>query len=315
MSAKPRVSLVLGAGGARGLAHIGVIRAIEEAGYDIRYISGSSMGALIGGIYATGKLNVYEQWVCGLERMDIVQLLDFGWGKGGALFKGDRIMEVLKDLIGDRQIEELPIGYTAVATELNRRREVWFNRGSLFSAIRASIAIPLLFAPVHRGKQLLLDGGILNPIPIAPTLNDDTDLIIAVGLSGTDELAGPRLRRLERNGDEQAPAPDSAPEDAADPPRTSRGDAIRQSIVEFLESLWPGDGGAETAAPDYGMFDIALEAMDVMQTSIARLKLSAYAPDVLVEVPRSVARIHEFDRARELIDLGHRLMQERLQQL
>jgi len=147
---KKAVSLVLGSGGARGLAHIGVIQWLEENGYDIRSISGCSMGALIGGIYACGKLDVYEEWVRAISKLDII--------------------EVLKELVGDRRIEELPIEYTAVAADVKREKEVWLKRGSLFDAIRASIALPLFFKPFEINGTKLLDGGILNPVPNIPNV-------------------------------------------------------------------------------------------------------------------------------------------------
>src|SRR5690606_4834385 len=143
-----------GSGGARGLAHIGVIRCLEDKGYDIRYISSSSMGAVVGGIYAAGKLDVFAEWVSALQKLDVLWLLDWSLG-GGAFFKGERIIQALTQLIGDREIEELPIGFTAIATELSTGREVWLNKGSLFEAIHASIAVPTLFAPVARGKLVL----------------------------------------------------------------------------------------------------------------------------------------------------------------
>jgi NTE family protein len=180
------VALVLGSGGARGLAHIGVIEALEAAGLDISYISGCSMGALVGGIYAAGKLDVYSEWVAGLERRDVLGLLDLSFGLQG-LFKGERIIGKLREMIGDRDIETLDIGFTAVATDLYEQREVWMNRGPLFDAIRASMAIPTIFTPwVYEGR-VLVDGGLLNPLPIAPALNHQTDLIIAVDASGRNE--------------------------------------------------------------------------------------------------------------------------------
>jgi NTE family protein len=177
------VSLVLGSGGARGLAHIGVIQWLEEHGYDIRSISGCSMGALIGGIYACGKLDVYEEWVRAISKLDIIKLLDVSWGSQG-LVEGERIIAVLKDLIGDRRIEDLPLEYTAVAADVKREKEVWLKRGSVFDAIRASISLPLFFTPFDINGTKLLDGGILNPVPIAPTFEDNTDLTIAVNLGG-----------------------------------------------------------------------------------------------------------------------------------
>lgn len=183
---RTRVALVLGSGGARGLAHIGVIEALQTAGFEISYISGCSMGALVGGIYAAGKLDIYSEWAAGLERRDVLGLLDLSFGLQG-LFKGERIIGKLKEMIGDCNIEQLEIGYTAVATDLYEQREVWINRGPLFDAIRASMAIPTIFTPWVYEDRVLVDGGLLNPLPIAPALNHQTDLIIAVDASGRGE--------------------------------------------------------------------------------------------------------------------------------
>ncbi len=168
MNSEPKtVSLVLGSGGARGLAHIGVIHVLEEKGYNIESIAGCSMGALIGGMYAAGKLDEYEQWIRGIKRLDIVNMMDIAW-EGGGLVKGDKIIGVLTDMVGERQIEDLPIRFTAVATELETGMEVWLSKGSLFDAIRSSISLPLFFTPVKRRENLLIDGGVVNPVPIAP---------------------------------------------------------------------------------------------------------------------------------------------------
>lgn len=188
-----RVALVLGSGGARGLAHIGVIDALTAAGLEISYISGCSMGALIGGIYAAGELDVYSEWVSGLERRDVLSLLDLSFGLQG-LFKGERIIGRLREMVGDRNIEELEIGFTAVATDLYEQREVWINRGPLFDAIRASMAIPTVFTPWPYRDRVLVDGGLLNPLPIAPALNHQTDLIIAVDASARGEKQVARTR-------------------------------------------------------------------------------------------------------------------------
>ena len=171
------VSLVLGSGAARGLAHIGVIEWLNEHGYRIESIAGASMGALVGGIYAAGELDSYKEWVLALETMDVIRFLDLAFSSEG-LFKGDRLMDALREMVGDCNIEELPVTYTAVACDLDRRREVWFTDGPLFDAIRASIAIPTVFTPHRYRGMKLLDGGLLNPVPIAPTLRDDTDLTI-----------------------------------------------------------------------------------------------------------------------------------------
>ncbi len=272
------ISLVLGSGGARGLAHIGVIQWLTEQGYEIRSIAGSSMGALVGGIYAAGKLDTYAEWVRALERMDVLRLVDLSFGRSG-LVRGERVMGVLRELIGDCAIEELPISYTAVATDLDSGKEVWLRTGKLFDAIRASIATPLVFTPFdHNGRQLL-DGGLVNPIPIAPTLNDHTDLIVAVSLNG------------------RAEPPAAAPP----PPPAPAGNAYHQRIRAFIESLYPS---RPPEIRSLGFVDVAFASMDTMQNTIARLKLAAYSPDVMVDVPRNACAFHEFWKAEELIALG-----------
>lgn len=279
--ANKSVSLVLGGGGARGLTHIGVIRYLVEQGYDIRYISGSSIGALIGGIYATGKLDTYAQWVSALEKTDILKLMDWSF-RGGALLKGERVIEVLRTLIGECDIESLDIGFTAVATSLYEEREIWLNEGPLFDAIRASIAVPLVFEPVKHGKRLLVDGSLVNPLPIAPTLNDHTDLTIAVDLSAPAEDI-PRW---------------------LDTQHSAQPESYRNRINRFIEGLWSRNDQPSLEQP-LGMYDLLTRSMDTMQTAITRLKLAAYRPDVLIGMPRNLCGFFEFDRAEGLIQFGY----------
>jgi len=281
MAAKGKsISLVLGGGGARGLAHIGVIEWLVENGYEIRSIAGSSMGALIGGIHATGKLHVYTEWVSALERMDVLRLLDPSLG-GAGLFKGERVMAVLRDLIGDCAIEDLPVSFTAVATDVATGREVWMRTGKLFDTIRASIATPLVFTPVERGGRQLVDGCLVNPLPIAPTLDDVNDLTVAVSLSGRAEAALDTVSAAAR--------------------LPSGGNGYRARIVAFVDSLLARNGG-DTAS--IGFTAVAFSSMEIMQNTIARLKLASYSPEVLIEIPRNACAYHEFWRASALIALG-----------
>ena len=178
---KKRVSLVLGSGGARGYAHIGVIEVLEARGYEIVSISGASMGALIGGFYACGKLQEYKEWVLGLDVIELGTLLDFSF-KSEGLIKGEKLFEQLSKIVGKQNIESLPIPLTIVATDILHKKEKWFQTGDLLEAIRASISIPTFFTPVQKEGMILADGGILNPLPVAPTMSDKSDLIIAVNL-------------------------------------------------------------------------------------------------------------------------------------
>jgi NTE family protein len=282
---KKTISLVLGSGGARGLAHIGVIHFLEENGYDIRSISGCSIGALVGGIYACGELKVFEEWVRAVTKMDMIRLLDVSWGKEG-LFEGERIIGVFKELIGDRLIEDLPIEYTAVAADINREKEVWLKQGSLFAAIRASISLPLFFTPYEMNGMKLLDGGILNPVPIAPTFEDGTDLTIAINL-GAPPSGKPK------------PSPVAEPKDRNHAP----GNSVHARINDFIEGIKNRTPASRSGS--WKMLGIADQTFDAMQSAIARQKLAAYPPDHTVLIPRDACGTLEFDRASEIIALGY----------
>lgn len=278
VSPRPTIALALGAGGAKGLAHIGVIEELDAQGFEIVAIAGSSMGALIGGIYAMGKLDIYRDWVCALAKFDVLRLVDWTFS-GGGLIKGERIIETLRALIGDIQIEDLPLAFTAVATDLDREREVWLTRGCLFDAIRASIAIPTVFRPHMIGGRRLIDGALLNPVPVTPLIRETADYLLAVSVDG--------------------PALTAAPP----PPRPEAGTegSYRRRIGDFMNRLVP-HGESLPAVP--GTFDLLAQSMDLMQANLSRLRLAAYEPDLLIQLPRNMASAYEFYRARELIELG-----------
>ena len=287
---KSEISLVLGSGGARGLAHIGVIRCLQDNGYNIGYISGSSMGALIGGIYAAGKLDVYEKWVCELDKTDVVRLLDWSFTRG-ALFKGEKIIGELKKLVGDNCIEDLSIGFTAVATDLNSEREIWFSRGSLFDAIRASIAVPMVFEPIKSGKRLLVDGGLVNPLPIAPTLNISSEKTIVVDLNSDPEgpYEKPREKESENDSKEES--------------------EYRKKLTSFFENMF-SDDTKDTQEEVPGFYDLIMRSMDAMQTTISNFRLAGYQPEVVIHIPRDFCGFFEFYRARDLIDFGYKRAEE-----
>ncbi len=283
---RPTVALALGAGGAKGLAHIGAIEEIEAQGLRIVAIAGCSMGALIGGIYAMGKLDVYRDWVSTLARLDVFKLLDWTFS-GGGLIKGERIIGTLRELIGDTLIEELPLAFTAVATDLEREREVWLTRGSLFDAIRASIAIPTLLRPHTIDGRRLLDGALLNPVPVTPLIHAAADYVFAISVDGPAQLAPVVV----------APA---------DPAEVS---GYRQRVGGFLSRMLPH---CEGKPREPGAWDLLNQSMDLMQANLARLRLAAYEPDLLIQLPRNVSTAYEFYRARELIERGREQAREAL---
>ncbi len=283
------VSLILGSGGARGLAHIGVIRWLEENNYKIESISGCSIGALIGGVYAAGKLDEFEHWVRAITKIDIIALLDISWNKSG-LIKGDKIVNTLVELVGNQLIENLPIHYTAVASDIKNEKEIWINSGSLFDAIRASISLPLLFTPHILNGVKLIDGGVLNPVPIAPTFSDNTQISIAVNLGGT-------IQRDNELKDTKASHSEGSL-------------GFHEKVSGYIKRLQHNTGKDNDL--DWGVYDIANQAFDAMQSTIARQKLAAYPPDYTIEIARNACDILEFDRADEMIDLGYRRAQESL---
>ena len=265
------------------MAHIGVIQWLQENGYRIQSVAGASIGAVVGGIFAAGKLQAYTEWVTALSKADVLLLLDFSFSRAG-LFKGERIMELLRQLIGECNIEDLPISFTAVATDVIAGKEVWLNRGSLFDAIRASFAIPTLFTPhEHRGRRLL-DGGLVNPVPIAPTLQDLTDITIAVNLNGRGEPIPPEAGR-EGEADEQQ-------------------SHYKKLIRKFIEEL---SHHKQDRNDKWGFFEIVQHSLDTMQSTISRLKLAVYSPDVIIEIPKSACGPFEFYRAAEMIALGRHM--------
>jgi NTE family protein len=326
-TAPTTISLVLGSGGARGYAHIGAIEELCAQGFDIRSVSGCSMGALIGGIYAAGKLEAYRDWVKALQRFDVLRLLD--WTFRGGLIKGDRIINKLRDLIGDVNIEELPISFTAVAVDLMAQREVWFSRGSLFDAIRASIAIPALLRPHHYQGRTLVDGALLNPVPITPTLRDLTDCTIAIDANAQAEPhSGDGA--VEANPEKESsdatfgslkspttagatPLPD-APHDQALVPadETTVFGSYRQKISEFLENVMSKREKETATEADPGILELFARSLDVVQETVTRFKLAAQPPDLVIAIPRNACAFYEFHRAEEMIELGRQRTREAL---
>lgn len=275
------VSLVLGSGGARGLAHIGVIKWLTENNYKIKSISGCSIGSLIGGFYAAGKLDAYEEWLKDVEVLDMLKLLDLK-GSGG-IVSGAPLMAKLEELMdGDRLIEELDLTFTAVSADIDNEKEIWFNEGSLIQAIRASISIPLFFTPYHYKNMLLVDGGVLNPVPIAPTFHDDTDLTIAVNLGGN--ISHEQLLSQEKT---------------EDPSFTSK-------IKEYLSKVTLPD----SIASENGMYVVANKSFEAMQSTIARMKLATYPPDIEIDVPRNLCGTFEFNKSKKIIEYGYNLCRD-----
>ena len=322
-----KVALVLGSGGARGYAHIGVIEALEARGYEIGCIAGCSMGAVVGGIYAAGKLDEYREWTESLDYLDVLRLLDVSFRLGA--IRGEKVFGKIHEIVGEIDIEQLAIPYTAVATDLTNQQEIWFQEGCLHKAMRASAAIPSLFTPVTQGSRMLVDGGLLNPLPIVPVVSSHCDLIVAVNLNSLnqkqyslpvierpaafkgkiDQLMGSlsaRLPFLRRDTDEEEgerlltetdnpwiePKPPKDHEDSA--PKSA-------SSSQVLGNVGPAS-----------LLELVNQSFEAMQTSLAQYKIAGYPPDILINVPKRVCRFFEFYKAPELIMLGRQIARDTL---
>jgi NTE family protein len=282
MRRKLRLGLALGSGSARGWAHIGVIRALEERGVKPDIVCGSSIGALVGAAYASGELDRLEEWVTGLAWTKVVRLMDLTWR--GGLIRGTRLFTLFRTIFEDRDIAELPIPYGAIATELHSGRELWLRQGKVLEAVRASCAMPGLFTPVVRDGTVLVDGGLVNPVPVSMCRALGAELVVAVDLSWGK--LGPY-----RHGKEQEVAPREVP---------GWLDRIRP------EWLKKGDKAAakEEAASIPSIFDVFMTSLDIVEMRVARSRLSGDPADVLITPLLPDFATMDFHRAREAIEEG-----------
>ncbi len=285
---KQSISLVLASGGARGYAHIGVIEELLKNNYEIKSISGSSMGALIGALYACGKLEKFKEWVLSLDMLDVVKLLDFSLG-GKGIIGGDKVFRVVEDMIGDIMIEDLPITFTAVATDILKQKEVWIQKGRLLNAVRASVAIPTILTPKEIDGRYLIDGGVLNPLPIAPTLSDTTELTIAVNLNSIHSKYKIEIPKEEDEKKTQI-------------------EKVFFELSQRAEALFPKK--AKSGFEDMSMFDIMGRTIDIMQNAVLDCKMAGYTPDIMIAIPNNACGFYEFNRAYEMIELGRVITKE-----
>ncbi len=277
---KQKVSLVLSGGGARGIAHIGVIEELDKQDFEIASVTGTSMGALVGGMYTLGKLDEFKTWLYKLDKLEVFKLLDFSFSAQG-LVKGDRVINELKKLIPDQQIEDLEISYTAVAVDILNKKEVIFSKGSIFEAIRASIAIPTVFTPVNMDKALLIDGGVLNNIPINHAKRFPGDLLIAVYVNADIPYHKPTVLKKETE---------------------SKQSIYSQKIQDFknhLHKIAPASNQI-----NLGYFDLINKTISIMTNHISQITIEKYPPDILIEVSKEACWTFDFYKAEEMLENG-----------
>ena len=299
------VALVLGSGGARGLAHIGAIEALEERGYTISSIAGCSMGSIIAGMYAAGQLKEAKEWFLQVDKQLILRMMDINLLSGNSLVKGQRIIEELQTVVPDRPIESLPIPCTLIASDMMHTEEVVFRSGSLFEAVRASISIPLFFEPVQMGNRLLIDGGILSPLPLHAVERTEGDILVAMDISGKDSMPV----------DIRMPEPIDVEGKLAE--LSARGIPVPDSVVSQLRQLGKRvDDIRQRRAADLGrtvsftsMLD-RMSDMQIQQNTILECRLTP--PDVHAVMRQYAYNTFDFDKAEEIIAEGRRIMNEAL---
>jgi NTE family protein len=292
-ASKKTVSLSLGSGGARGLTHIGIIRWLEAHNFEIQSIAGCSIGSLVGGIYAAGKLDELEKWSRAIRSSDMLTLLDMSWKQDG-MFKGDKIINTLEKVVGKKNIEELSIPYTAIATDIDTLQEVRINSGNLFQAIRASISLPLIFTPHKIQGHTVVDGGLVNPVPVEPLINEPSDYLIAVNLCGIPEIQAPSsIKDTHKNHN-----------------NSNTFTAKISNFVDDIQTSMKSIGKFDWAA-----YDVMNKTIDAMQNNSANLRLSQHPVDVIINIPSNRCKIMDFDKADELITFGYEQAEKQLSHL
>ena len=288
---KKKVALVLSGGGARGLAHIGVIEELEKRGFEIVSVTGTSMGAVVGAVYAMGKLKEFKEWLYSLDKLKVFRLMDFTLSKQG-LLKGDKVLNRMKEFVEDRNIEDLKIPYAAVAVDLLNKREVVFREGRVYDAIRASIAIPGVLTPVKTKDGLLVDGGVMDNIPVKHVKKIGDELLVAVDVNG--ESSSKRVpETMEEKEDHQY--------------------FLQRQLNGLYEYL--GIKSESKSEEKLGYVDLINKTIILMTHHMARLSLEKHAPDILIEVSGESCGTFDFYKAEMMVERGSKVAAKVLQEL
>jgi NTE family protein len=300
---RPRLGFALGSGSARGWAHIGIVQALAERGFVPDVIAGASVGALVGAAAAAGRLDALEQWVCALTQRDVWRLVDTTF-RGGGVMTGNRLMDAIAGRIGDAPIESLPIPYGAVATDLYTGEEIWLRDGPYMTAVRASSGVPGLFAPTWHAGRWLIDGGVVNPVPVSMCRALGADVVIAVDLSRS--VTNVAKRALQENGEQQHNG--TAPDEKA----TEEGTAILKKWSGLVDGLVESFRSKRT---EPGLLEVMSGSVNIMQDRITRSRLAIDPADLVLRPDLADFQLMDFHRAREAIDIGRKLVDATQEQL
>jgi len=285
------VALVLSSGGARGVAHIGVIDELIKSGYTITSVAGTSMGSMVGGMLAKGTLDEFTQWLLSFTKMDVIKFLDLTISSGG-LIKGEKIMKVVEEFIGDVKIEDLPIPYACVASDLVSQTEQVFTRGSLLEAIRASSSIPTIFLPVNKEGMMLVDGGVLNPLPLNHVTRNKGDILIAVDVNANIPYKSPVRKQEQQIHEKQFSKL-----------RVALNEKWSGLIDQYTEKLRNGN---KPKPKNNNLFDIISESIHLSQNKLTSISIDTHKPDLVIRLSYKMATIFDFYRSGELIEAGRR---------
>jgi len=294
----PRVGLALGSGSARGWAHIGIIEALEEAGIRPEVVCGASIGALVGAAYASGNLPWLHEWVETLSWWDVVRLMDVRLN--GGFIEGERLMDIFREYVEDQEIGKLSCRFAAVATDLETGREQWLEEGSLLDVVRASMALPGLFSPARYQERWLVDGGLVNPVPVSLCRALGAEVVIAVNLNG--DIVGKRRKRPQER---------AAQEGRLDPLMNRLNESLRRNLPAAL--LSSGRGADGSGSP--GLFTVLLDSINIMQDRITRSRMAGDPPDIYLAPRLGHLGVLDYDRAAEAIEQGRRSMEKALPEL
>lgn len=285
---KQNLSLVLSGGGARGTAHIGVIEELLKQGYNISSIAGTSMGSLVGGMYALGKMDEFKHWICSLDRRKVFNLVDFSIGQQG-LVKAEKVLKTMQKFAADANIENLSIPYAAVAADIINREEVVFRTGSIYQAIRASIAIPSVITPVKTNTGVLVDGGVMNNIPVNHVHRTDDDLLVVVDVNAVIPVQA--LVKTDQEMQEHK-------------------NRYQEKIKEFYSHLHKTNSLHKK--DNFNYLNVVSHSINLMIYQIAQLHLEQYTPDIKIEISRDSCGVYDFYKADELIEMGRFAARESL---
>lgn len=285
MKKTKKVELVLGSGGARGIAHIKVIELLQRDGYEINRVIGCSMGAVVGGIYCAGYLDVYKEWLLTLNRTQLFNLMDFTLTNMGFL-KGEKVLGKMHEITGDQLIEELPIPFVAVATDMIHKKEIYFRDGDLYAAMRASMSIPGIFTPVQHDNMILVDGGVLNPLPLNIAENNKDTLVVAVSLNGPDE-----------------------PTEIVNP--ESEEPTHKSWLSRFLSQ--PKEKVRHI--PKFSLIDLMTHSYEFTQDKLVELTIQAYQPDIVIQIPTSSCGLFDFHKTEHMLAIGEKYYEKAMADL